>query len=180
MVEEEKPPGVEWLDPGTFDSLLSASVFVRTVEQRQGLQIGCLEEIAFNQGFIEEAGLDEVVAALPKNEYREYLQMVLGASPYPDDFPTERHVGYVPESSLVTVEWFLPTFACARAYLPCRGLFRCVSFTDRLTPTASDLHLLSLLGRDPCNGCGRRSSDGAGVRGRWRDEFGSRGPRCIR
>jgi glucose-1-phosphate thymidylyltransferase len=68
--------GMAWLDTGTQASLLEAANYIAAIENRTGLKIACLEEIAFNQGFIEEGGLDEIIATLPKNEYREYLQMV--------------------------------------------------------------------------------------------------------
>ncbi len=68
--------GMAWLDTGTQASLLDASNYISAIENRTGLKVACLEEIAFNQGFIDEAQLDAVLEALPKNEYREYLQMV--------------------------------------------------------------------------------------------------------
>ncbi len=68
--------GMAWLDTGTQTSLLEASNYIAAIENRQGLKIACLEEIAFNQGFIDRTELQKVVEALPKTEYREYLQMV--------------------------------------------------------------------------------------------------------
>jgi glucose-1-phosphate thymidylyltransferase len=68
--------GMAWLDTGTQASLLEAANYIAAIENRTGLKIGCLEEIAFHQGFIDEAGLDAAIATLPKNEYREYLHMV--------------------------------------------------------------------------------------------------------
>jgi glucose-1-phosphate thymidylyltransferase len=68
--------GMAWLDTGTQASLLEAANYIAAIENRTGLKIACLEEIAFNQGFIEEGGLDEIIATVPKNEYREYLQTV--------------------------------------------------------------------------------------------------------
>jgi len=70
--------GMAWLDTGTQASLLEASNYISAIENRTGLKVACLEEIAFNQGFIDEAQLGVVIEALPKNDYREYLQMVRG------------------------------------------------------------------------------------------------------
>lgn len=68
--------GMAWLDTGTQASLLEASNYIAAIENRQGLKIACLEEIAFHQGFIDEAQLKELAAKLPKSSYREYLEMV--------------------------------------------------------------------------------------------------------
>jgi glucose-1-phosphate thymidylyltransferase len=68
--------GMAWLDTGTQTSLLEAANYIAAIQNRQGLMIACLEEIAFNQGWIDRAQLEALVAALPKNEYREYLQTV--------------------------------------------------------------------------------------------------------
>ena len=69
--------GVAWLDTGTFDSLLASSLFVQTLEQRQGLKIACLEEIAFVKGFIDAEQLGRLAAAAGDNEYGQYLRRVL-------------------------------------------------------------------------------------------------------
>jgi glucose-1-phosphate thymidylyltransferase len=66
--------GFAWLDTGTPDSLIEASEFVRTLEKRQGLKIACLEEIAFNSGFIDETGLNRAIDALGKSGYADYLR----------------------------------------------------------------------------------------------------------
>jgi len=66
--------GVAWLDTGTPDSLLASSVFVQTIEQRQGLKIACLEEIAYLQGYITFLELQSLASAMPNCEYRNYLQ----------------------------------------------------------------------------------------------------------
>ena len=66
--------GYAWLDTGTPDSLLEAAEFVRTLEKRQSFKIASPEEIAFRQGFIDEAQLDRVIAALGKSEYGAYLR----------------------------------------------------------------------------------------------------------
>ncbi len=65
--------GVAWLDTGTPASLLEAGNYIATIENRQGLKIACLEEIAFKMGFIDHAGLIAAIEALPRNDYREYL-----------------------------------------------------------------------------------------------------------
>jgi glucose-1-phosphate thymidylyltransferase len=66
--------GVAWLDTGTPDSLLEASDYIATLEHRQGVKIACLEEIARHMGFITAEEFDRVVADLPKNSYRTYLE----------------------------------------------------------------------------------------------------------
>lgn len=65
--------GVAWLDSGTFDSLISASQFVQTIEQRTGLMVGSPEEIAYNKGFIDQAGLRRLGEKYGKSEYGKYL-----------------------------------------------------------------------------------------------------------
>jgi len=68
--------GYAWLDTGTDDSLLQASNFVQTIEQRQGLKIACIEEIAFNQGFIERKQLLKLAEKLRATRYGSYLRSV--------------------------------------------------------------------------------------------------------
>ena len=68
--------GMAWLDTGTQGSLLDASNYIAAIENRQGLKVACLEEIAFNQGFIDRAGLQANIDALPKSAYRAYLELV--------------------------------------------------------------------------------------------------------
>ena len=65
--------GYAWLDTGTHDGLLEASEFVRTMQHRQGVLIGCLEEVAFLQGFIDEAALRAAARRLEKTAYGRYL-----------------------------------------------------------------------------------------------------------
>ena len=65
--------GTAWLDTGTFKSLLQAAQFVQVVEDRQGLKIGCIEEVAYNMGFIDKAGLKAIADPLLKSGYGEYL-----------------------------------------------------------------------------------------------------------
>lgn len=65
--------GIAWLDTGTHETLLQASVYVQTIEARQGLKISCIEEIAFKKGFITQAQLVKLAEALSKNQYGRYL-----------------------------------------------------------------------------------------------------------
>jgi glucose-1-phosphate thymidylyltransferase len=65
--------GFAWLDTGTHDSLLEASQFVQTVEHRQGLKIACLEEIAFNKGWLSKSALLVHAKHLEKTGYGQYL-----------------------------------------------------------------------------------------------------------
>lgn len=69
--------GVAWFDTGTFDSLLQASEFVQSIEQRQGLMIGCIEEIAYRLGYITSDDLAKLAHNLKKNSYGEYLLQIL-------------------------------------------------------------------------------------------------------
>jgi glucose-1-phosphate thymidylyltransferase len=69
--------GVAWLDTGTHASLLAAANFVETIEARQGLKVCCPEEIAFRQGFIDDAQLRSLAQALGKSGYGEYLERVM-------------------------------------------------------------------------------------------------------
>ncbi len=65
--------GTAWLDTGTFDSLMQASNFVQVIEQRQGLKVGCIEEIAFRNEFISNKQLEKLAQPLLKSGYGEYL-----------------------------------------------------------------------------------------------------------
>ncbi|MEZ7514283.1 glucose-1-phosphate thymidylyltransferase RfbA [Flavobacterium frigidarium] len=65
--------GTAWLDTGTFNSLMQAGQFVQVLEERQGLKVGCIEEIAWRQGFISEEQLRELAEPLKKSGYGEYL-----------------------------------------------------------------------------------------------------------
>lgn len=69
--------GTAWLDTGTHDSLLEAGQFVSVIENRQGLKIACLEEIAFRNGWIDRAGLESCIRVLGKSRYAVYLQTLL-------------------------------------------------------------------------------------------------------
>ena len=69
--------GMAWLDTGTFDGLLEASNFVKTIQTRQGIMIACLEEIAYNKGWIDDIQLLERSKSLEKTSYGEYLLSLL-------------------------------------------------------------------------------------------------------
>ncbi|MFN3936092.1 MAG: glucose-1-phosphate thymidylyltransferase RfbA [Gemmobacter sp.] len=69
--------GYAWLDTGTHGSLLDAGNFVRTLERRQGLQTGCLEEIAYRQGWIDRTQVEARAAMMEKNDYGRYLRSLL-------------------------------------------------------------------------------------------------------
>ena len=68
--------GTAWLDTGTCDNLLSASQFVQVIEKRQGLKIGCIEEIAWRKGFIDHTQLAKLAAAYGKSSYGDYLRKI--------------------------------------------------------------------------------------------------------
>lgn len=78
--------GFAWLDTGTHDSLSEASTFIEVIEKRQGLKIGCLEDIAFRKGWIDEAKMREVAAPMMKNEYGRYLLRVIDEVKQRGDF----------------------------------------------------------------------------------------------
>ena len=69
--------GFAWLDAGTSSSLHDASAYVQTIEQRQGIKVGCPEEAAFRRGFLSLEDLDRIVGTLPRCEYRQYLEGVI-------------------------------------------------------------------------------------------------------
>lgn len=69
--------GTAWLDTGTFSSLIQAQQFVQVIEERQGLKIGCIEEIAYRKGFIDASQLREVAEPLLKSGYGAYLMEIL-------------------------------------------------------------------------------------------------------
>ncbi|RAJ75165.1 glucose-1-phosphate thymidylyltransferase [Chitinophaga dinghuensis] len=71
------PRGTAWLDTGTFDSLMQASQFVQVIEQRQGIKIACIEEIAYRKGFINAEQLQKLSKPLLKSGYGQYLETVL-------------------------------------------------------------------------------------------------------
>lgn len=69
--------GVAWLDTGTPESLLQASHFFGVIEDRQGLKVACIEEIAYHMGFINRMQFENVISEIPKSLYRDYLEKVL-------------------------------------------------------------------------------------------------------
>ena len=69
--------GYAWLDTGTHDSLLDASQFISTIENRQGLKVACPEEVAYRQGWINASQLEALAKPLLKNQYGQYLMKVL-------------------------------------------------------------------------------------------------------
>ena len=70
--------GTAWLDTGTFESMMQASEYVRVIEDRQGFKIGCIEEIAWRAGWIDDAQLAVLAAPLAKSGYGRYLAELLG------------------------------------------------------------------------------------------------------
>jgi glucose-1-phosphate thymidylyltransferase len=70
--------GFAWLDTGTHDSLSEASTYIEVLEKRQGLKVGCLEEIAYTQGWIDEVKLRELAEPMRSNQYGEYLLNLIG------------------------------------------------------------------------------------------------------
>jgi len=69
--------GIAWLDTGTHEALLQASNFVQAIEERQGLKIACIEEIAYRMGFIDRRRLETLAAATGKSNYGAYLRLIL-------------------------------------------------------------------------------------------------------
>jgi len=72
--------GFAWLDTGTHESLLEAAQFVETIEKRQGYKVACLEEIAFNQGWLTVKEIKKIAESMSKNGYGEYLQSLISES----------------------------------------------------------------------------------------------------
>ena len=75
--------GMAWLDTGTHESLLQASNFISTIEQRQGLKIACIEEIAFNKGYINRQQLHRLGEQLDNNQYGQYLLKLAKSTSFP-------------------------------------------------------------------------------------------------
>ena len=69
--------GYAWLDTGTHQSLIEASNFIQTIEERQGLKVSCPEEIAFRKGFIDAAQVKKLATPLAKNAYGQYLLKII-------------------------------------------------------------------------------------------------------
>ena len=68
--------GYAWLDTGTYDSLIDASIFIKTIEQRQGLKVGCIEEVAYRKGYIDKNQLRKLAKSI-NTSYGEYLKSIL-------------------------------------------------------------------------------------------------------
>ena len=79
--------GIAWLDTGTPEALLQASTYVAAVEQRQGLKIGAVEEVAYRMGFIDAAAVERMAAPLRGNPYGDYLLAMIRDSSYPREDP---------------------------------------------------------------------------------------------
>jgi glucose-1-phosphate thymidylyltransferase len=69
--------GFAWLDTGTHDALHKASSFVQTIQERQGIQIACIEEIAFSKGWISQNQFEKIALSYPQSEYGAYLRQIL-------------------------------------------------------------------------------------------------------
>ena len=77
---EKMGRGYAWLDTGTHDSMLEASVFVQTIEKRQGMKISCIEEIAFRMGYITKKQLLNIGNKMSSNQYSDYLKKIANES----------------------------------------------------------------------------------------------------
>lgn len=73
--------GIAWLDTGTHESFAQATLFIQTIEQRQGLKIACLEEIAYRMGYISREALDRLAQGLKNSTYGEYLERIVREEP---------------------------------------------------------------------------------------------------
>jgi glucose-1-phosphate thymidylyltransferase len=69
--------GTAWLDTGTYESLLQAANFIQAIQERQGLKVACIEEIAYRKGYIDRAQLSELANEMKKNAYGDYLLSLL-------------------------------------------------------------------------------------------------------
>ena len=69
--------GVAWLDTGTPEAMLEASTFIHAIEKRQGLKIGCLEEVALRRGYLDREGFARSIATMPPSSYKEYCERLL-------------------------------------------------------------------------------------------------------
>jgi glucose-1-phosphate thymidylyltransferase len=74
--------GIAWLDTGTHESLLEASLFIETIEKRQGLKVASPEEVAYRMQYIDAAALDQLANRYIKNAYGQYLKMLLTEQVY--------------------------------------------------------------------------------------------------
>ena len=74
---EKLPRGVAWLDTGTHEALVQASNYIQAIEERQGLMVACLEEIAYRMGFITAADLARLAQSMGRSAYTQYLLRLL-------------------------------------------------------------------------------------------------------
>jgi glucose-1-phosphate thymidylyltransferase len=77
LIVEKLGRGITWLDTGTYESLLHSAVFIQTIQERQGLMVGCLEEIAYKSGYITAGQVAEIAASMNHNSYGQYLLRIL-------------------------------------------------------------------------------------------------------
>lgn len=77
LVVRKLPRGFAWLDTGTFESLSDAASYIKTVETRQGLQVACLEEIAYQKGWITKEDMEHTSDIMSKNDYGKYLKKII-------------------------------------------------------------------------------------------------------
>ena len=77
LTVEQLGRGIAWFDTGTHRSLLDAATFIAAIQERQGLQVACLEEIAWGQGWIDAAGLASAIEGMGKSSYADYLRDLL-------------------------------------------------------------------------------------------------------
>lgn len=80
LVVRKLPRGFAWLDTGTFESLSDAASYIKTVETRQGLQVACLEEIAYQKGWITKEDMEHTSDIMSKNDYGKYLKKIIETS----------------------------------------------------------------------------------------------------
>lgn len=80
LVVRKLPRGFAWLDTGTFESLTDASAYIKTIATRQGLQVACLEEIAYQKGWIDKEQMEHLADAMSKNDYGKYLKKIIETS----------------------------------------------------------------------------------------------------
>ena len=73
--------GIAWLDTGTHEALLDASTFIRTIEERQGLMVACVEEIAFRMGYITSDDVLRIARSMKGNSYGQYLLRLFESEP---------------------------------------------------------------------------------------------------
>ena len=71
--------GIAWLDTGTHESLLQAANFIQTIQERQGLKVACLEEIAYRKGYLSAGDIERIAHEMRKNSYGEYLLNMIEA-----------------------------------------------------------------------------------------------------